>query len=99
MDKKPQPSALKAYQDFAKQYKADYLEKHGVKAPEIHIKDAYQLRKKHNDYDSFKKEHVIPEKLKDEELLKLKEDKKVKKEVKLARKLAKAEKKEPEIKV
>jgi len=89
--KKEQPAALKAYQEFAKKFKEEYKKKHSVtKVPESHIKDAYHVRKTHENYENFEKEYKIPSLLSDAEELQMKEAKKLKKEAKKLKKEAKA---------
>lgn len=102
MEKKAQPSALKNYQDFAKQYKEEFNKVKGSKPLDIQIKDAYTLRKSHGSWDNFLKEHKMPEVLKEDELKKYKEEKKIKKDAKAEKKKLKAEKssiKKEEVKV
>ena len=77
--KKDIPQGLKEYNEFAKKYRLKYKEKHGVKkVPDIHVKDAYKHFKGKN-YDEVEKEYIYPNKLSDEEMNKLGEEKKAKK--------------------
>jgi hypothetical protein len=89
--KKEQPVALKAYQEFAKKFKEEYKKKHNVtKVPEGHIKDAYRVRKTHENYENFEKEYKIPALLSEDEEMQIKEAKKLKKEAKKLKKESKA---------
>ncbi len=59
MEKKAQPSALKNYQDFAKQYKEEFSKLRGSKPLDIQIKDAYAIRKVHENWENFSTSQML----------------------------------------
>jgi len=73
MIKKERPKALIEYQEFAKQYKDEYMKHRKVPSPQHFIKDAYGVRKNHESFEHFMKEYKFPEHPKVEELQKIKD--------------------------
>lgn len=95
--KKEQSPGLKGYHDFAKMYRNAYKAQHKVETvPDLHITEAYKLRKAHESYDSFAKEYKFPELMSDEQKQLIKDAKAAKKsskQVKPSAELAKQKQK------